>query len=119
MAFATPSGGILCLELLNSSFKGSHPNNPSITRSNIIQQLSLLIGFLEWINPAGPNYSMCVNTSTVMRRVLDHVLNAGSENLSWLPDNTLDDMQLDFNFELFNTFDWIRPDVLTNQTLES
>ncbi|UKZ91745.1 uncharacterized protein TrAFT101_006715 [Trichoderma asperellum] len=119
MAFATPSGGILCMELLNSSFKGSHPKNSSITRSNIIQQLSLLIGFLEWIDPSRPNGTMCVTTSAVMRRVLDHVLNAGSENMSWQPDNTLDDMQLDFNFELFDTFDWIRPDVLTNQALES
>lgn len=107
------------MELLNSSFKGSHPKNSSITRSNIIQQLSLLIGFLEWIDPSRPNGTMCVTTSAVMRRVLDHVLNAGSENMSWQPDNTLDDMQLDFNFELFDTFDWIRPDVLTNQALES
>ncbi|KAL6907260.1 N-terminal binuclear Zn cluster-containing/DNA binding domain-containing protein [Trichoderma evansii] len=113
MAFATPSGGILCMELLNSSFKGSHPENPSITRSNIIQQLSLLIGFLEWIDPSRPNGSMCVNTSAVMRRVLDHVLNAGSDSMRWQPD-TLDDMQLDFNFELFDTYDWIRPEILTN-----
>ncbi|KAM0451209.1 hypothetical protein ACHAPV_010055 [Trichoderma viride] len=113
MAFATPSGGILCMELLNPSFKGSHPKNPSITRSNIIQQLSLLIGFLEWIDPSRPNGSMCVSTSAVMRRVLDHVLNAGSDGMSWQPD-TLDDMQLDFNFELFDTFDWMKPDVMTN-----
>ncbi|KAL7919118.1 N-terminal binuclear Zn cluster-containing/DNA binding domain-containing protein [Trichoderma austrokoningii] len=112
MAFATPSGGILCMELLNSSFKGSHPKNPSITRSNIIQQLSLLIGFLEWIDPSRPNGSMCVTTSAVMRRVLDHVLNANSDNLGWQSD-TIDDMQLDFNFELFDTFDWMKPDVLT------
>lgn len=101
------------MELLNSSFKGCHPKNPSITRSNIIQQLSLLIGFLEWIDPSRPNGSMCVTTSAVMRRVLDHVLNAGSDGVSWQQE-TIDDMQLDFNFELFDTFDWMKPDVLTN-----
>ncbi|KAM0250692.1 hypothetical protein ACHAQJ_008526 [Trichoderma viride] len=118
MAFATPSGGILCMELLNPTNKGAnHPKNPSITRSAIIQQLSLLIGFLEWIDPSRPNGDMCMTTSTVMRRVLDHVLNAANENISWQPD-TLDDMQLDFNFELFDTFDWMRPDAFTNQALE-
>jgi hypothetical protein len=105
------------MELLNSTFKGSHPKNPSITRSNIIQQLSLLIGFLEWIDPSRPNSDMCMTTSTVMRRVLDHVLNASNENMSWQPD-VLDNMQLDFSFELFDTFDWMRPDALTNQALE-
>ncbi|RFU74328.1 n-terminal binuclear zn cluster-containing dna binding domain-containing [Trichoderma arundinaceum] len=118
MAFATPSGGILCMELLNPTFKGSHPKNPSITRSNIIQQLSLLIGFLEWIDPSRPNGNLCVTTSAIMRRVLDHVLNMSNRSMSWPPE-TLDDMQLDFSFELFDAFDWMRPDVLANQALET
>ncbi|KAL7948702.1 N-terminal binuclear Zn cluster-containing/DNA binding domain-containing protein [Trichoderma barbatum] len=121
MAFATPSGGILCMELLHPTFKGSHPKDPSITRSNIIQQLSLLIGFLEWIDPSRPNSNMCVTTSVVMRRVLDHVLNSASESISWRPE-ALDDMQPwqpDFTFELFDTFDWMRHDVMANHVMES
>ncbi|PTB65653.1 N-terminal binuclear Zn cluster-containing/DNA binding domain-containing protein [Trichoderma citrinoviride] len=120
MAFATPSGGILCMELLNPTFKGNHPKDASITRSNIIQQLSLLIGFLEWIDPSRPNGDMCMTASAVMRRVLDHVLNytAASENLSWRPEE-LDDVQLDFSFELFDTFDWMKYDGVANQGMES
>ncbi|EHK26965.1 uncharacterized protein TRIVIDRAFT_140473 [Trichoderma virens Gv29-8] len=116
MAFATPSGGILCMELLNPTFKGSHPKNPSITRSNIIQQLSLLIGFLEWIDPSRPNSDLCATTSAVMRRVLDHVLNTANENMSWRPE-AMDNMQLDFSFELFDTFDWMKHDVMTNPAM--
>ncbi|KAL7936414.1 N-terminal binuclear Zn cluster-containing/DNA binding domain-containing protein [Trichoderma chlorosporum] len=113
MAFATPSGGILCMELLNPTFKGSHPKNPAITRSNIIQQLSLLIGFLDWIDPSRPNGDLCATTSAVMRRVLDHVLNTANENMRWRPE-AMNDMQLDFNIELFDTFDWMKHDVMTS-----
>ncbi|KAK1246073.1 hypothetical protein MKX07_005142 [Trichoderma sp. CBMAI-0711] len=118
MAFATPSGGILCMELLNPTLKGSHPKDPSITRSNIIQQLSLLIAFLEWIDPSRPNGDMCVTASAVMRRVLDHVLNtANEEGLSWRPEER-DNVQLDFSLELFDTFDWMRYDAVANQGLD-
>lgn len=106
------------MELLNPTFKGNHPKNPAITRSNIIQQLSLLIGFLEWIDPSGPNGDLCVATSAVMRRVLDHVLNTASENMTWRP-SALDDMQVDFSLELFDTFDWMKQDGLANQALEN
>ncbi|KAL7914124.1 N-terminal binuclear Zn cluster-containing/DNA binding domain-containing protein [Trichoderma velutinum] len=118
MAFATPSGGILCMELLNPTFKGNHPKNPSITRSNIIQQLSLLIGFLDWIDPSRPNSDLCATASAVMRRVLDHVLNAANENMSWRPE-VVEDMQLDLSLELFDTFDWMKHDVMTNPVMEN
>ncbi|KAI1260230.1 hypothetical protein F5Y18DRAFT_405977 [Xylariaceae sp. FL1019] len=42
MAFGVPAGGILCQELL----KPTVLNDPRITRSTIIQKLSLLVGFL-------------------------------------------------------------------------
>ncbi|KAF4334864.1 hypothetical protein FBEOM_11288 [Fusarium beomiforme] len=48
MAFAAPGGGILCLELLRPTFRGIHPDSPKLSRSAIIQKLSLLIGFLDW-----------------------------------------------------------------------
>ncbi|KAK2599107.1 hypothetical protein QQS21_005448 [Conoideocrella luteorostrata] len=111
MAYATPGGGILCMELLNASFSGKHTQNLKITRSSIIQQLSLLIGFLDWVGPTGTNGDMCASCSSVIRAVLDHTLNA-KEDESWPPINLdLDSMHLDFNFELFDTFDWLRPDV--------
>ncbi|KAH7133183.1 hypothetical protein B0J13DRAFT_678251 [Dactylonectria estremocensis] len=50
MAYGAPGGGILCLELLRPTFRGIHPDSPKLSRSSIIQQLSLLIGFLDWIS---------------------------------------------------------------------
>ncbi|KID74186.1 uncharacterized protein G6M90_00g081390 [Metarhizium brunneum] len=110
MAYATPGGGILCMELLKPTFGGRHGRNPKMTRSGIIQQLSLLVGFLDWIGPGGPNGELCANCSSVIQLVLDHTLNA-PEDERW-PPVSLDAMQLDFNFELFDTFDWLRPDTL-------
>lgn len=96
------------MELLNPSFSGHHPLNPKITRSNIIQQLSLLIGFLDWVGRRGPNGDLCLSCSTVIEGVLNYVLNPRDDE-SWPPSN-MDDMQLDFNFELFDTYDWLRGD---------
>ncbi|KPM43445.1 hypothetical protein AK830_g3114 [Neonectria ditissima] len=48
MAYGAPGGGILCLELLRPTFR-THPDCPKLSRSSIIQQLSLLIGFLDWL----------------------------------------------------------------------
>ncbi|TFB02972.1 hypothetical protein CCMA1212_005430 [Trichoderma ghanense] len=119
MAFATPSGGILCMELLNPTFRGNpHPKDASITRSNIIQQLSLLIAFLEWIDPSRPNGDMCMTASAVMRRVLDHVLNTSSEGLSWRPEEGGDVQQLDFSLEMFDTFDWMKYDGVGSQGMD-
>lgn len=54
-----------------------------------------------------------MNSSAVIQHVLDHVLNAPAGNSSWPPE-ALDTMQLDFNFELLDTFEWLRPDMLSN-----
>ena len=100
MAYATPAGGVLCMELLNPSFTGKHPHNDGVTRSSIIQQLSLLIGFLDWIGPGGTNGDMCMNCRSVIQAVLDHTLNSGQ----WPQVG----MSMDFHFDLFDTFDWLR-----------
>lgn len=44
-------------------------------RSSIIQQLSLLMGFLNWSSPAQPNSSIATKLRGVIKKVLDHVLN--------------------------------------------
>ncbi|KAL7794384.1 hypothetical protein V8C37DRAFT_67361 [Trichoderma ceciliae] len=101
MAFVTPGGGILCMDLVNPTFKGSHPKDPSIARSNIIQV------FLSGLIRLRLNGDFCMTTSAVMRRVLDHVLNTANENISWRRKD-LDDLQLDFSFELFDTYHWMK-----------
>lgn len=112
MAFAAPGGGILCLELLRPTFRGTHPRASRLSRSSIIQQLSLLIGFFDWVRPAAPNGDLCADCKTIIQRVLDHHLNATGEGGGFL--DALDwgswPNQLDFNFELLDTFDWLRTD---------
>lgn len=84
--------------------------DPSLSRSSIIQQLSLLVGFLDWVTPSAPNGDLCTDSKTVIQRVLDHHLNSladpgrVAEELDWGLN------QPDFNFELLDTFDWMRTD---------
>lgn len=88
-----------------------HPKDPNVTRSSIIQQVSLLVGSLDWVRPSAPNGDLCADSKNTMQRVLDHHLNSlGTqtevpEAMDW---NYLN--QPDFNFELLDTFDWLRTD---------
>jgi hypothetical protein len=108
MGYAAPGGGILCLELLRPTLHGAHPDYPKLSRSSIIQQLSLLVGFLGWVQPSAPNADLCVDCKAVIQGVLDYSLNnmAGEslETLDW------ERLQLDFNFDLLDTFDWMHPE---------
>ncbi|TDZ21161.1 hypothetical protein Cob_v006000 [Colletotrichum orbiculare MAFF 240422] len=147
MAYAAPGGGILCLELLKPTLRGGkHPLNPKVTRSSIIQKLSLLVGFLDWVGPTAPNGDLCADCKVIIQHVLDEALNnpaagagiggaggggggggAGAAGSSSSGDGTLalpaalDAMdwdfstQLDFNFDLLDTFDWLRSEVASGQ----
>ena len=112
MAYAAPAGGILCLELLKPTLHTGPQANPNITRSSIIQKLSLLVGFLDWIQPFAPNRPLCADCSLIIRHVLDHSLNTVALE-STMPNTfawDLDTTQPDFDFDLLDTFDWLRPD---------
>lgn len=111
MAYGAPGGGILCQELLRPSFRGTHPLDAQLSRSSIVQQLSLLVGFLGWVQPSAPNADLCADCKAIIQRVLDHHLNAPRDDdggllaLDWELTTPLD-----FNFELLDTFDWMRAD---------
>ncbi|KAL7949350.1 hypothetical protein V8C42DRAFT_310649 [Trichoderma barbatum] len=112
MAHAAPAGGILCLELLNPTFTGKHPKDPRITRSKVIQHLSLLVGFLDWVRPSAPNGDLCMDCKVIIQRVLDHTLNGSVDDDSPRAALAYDFPEpLDFNFELLDTFDWLHTDV--------
>jgi hypothetical protein len=111
MAYGAPGGGILCQELLRPSFRGTQSRDRRLSLSNIIQQLSLLVGFLDWVRPSAPNADLCAECKAIIQRVLDHHLNAPRDSegdlltLNWELKNPLD-----FSFELLDTFDWMRAD---------
>lgn len=122
MSCAAPAGGILCTELLkptltqNTSNSNKGGGKLSATRSSVIQQLSLLVGFLDWVGPTAPNGDLCSSTKNVIRHVLDVALNPKADATDllggageWDVDFSVD-LNDFFNFELLDTFDWLRPE---------
>jgi hypothetical protein len=81
-----------------------------LTRSAIVQKLSLFVGFLEWIDPSDANGDLCADCKVVIQRVLDQHLNNPVSNTTMMLDTTGLEfpVNLDFNFELMDTFDWLR-----------
>ena len=84
-----PSAGILAVELLKQS---KQPNEyPFILpRSEVVQNLSIYIGCLEYVRPAEGNYKVCKRVRTVFKRMLDQTLDmpptfAASNQLSSVP----------------------------------
>ncbi|KAL5876683.1 hypothetical protein ACKVWC_005849 [Pyricularia oryzae] len=74
ISYAAPASGVLCGELLQP-LRQHASDNHSISRSNIIQQLSLLVGFLDWIDTSAPNARLCCAVKEAIDRVLAQVLN--------------------------------------------
>lgn len=124
MAYAAPGGGILCQELLQPTVTGgSHAavtdrNGNPITRSGIVQVLSLLLGFLKWVSPREASGGICAGCRDIVQRVLDEALNgsvgpgggAGSGEHAVGGVVWDSEVQLDFNFDLLDTFEWMRPE---------
>jgi hypothetical protein len=110
MGYGASPGGILCKCLLKAPSSQIHPNEPEITRSAVIQKLSLLVAFLDWVSPTAPNAELCKDCKSVIQRVLDQALNASpGEAVPFLDGANWDfSTQLDFNFELMDTFDWLK-----------
>ncbi|KAL0935432.1 fungal specific transcription factor [Colletotrichum truncatum] len=114
IAYAAPGGGILCLELLKPSVTLNNASgaNDDISRSSIVQVLSLLVGFLNWVGPKEANGNICANCKVIVQRVLDQALNMTPNN-NGLSTDFMDwdfSAQLDFNFDLLDTFEWTRPE---------
>ncbi|XWW97678.1 hypothetical protein V2A60_005664 [Cordyceps javanica] len=105
LSFGAPAAGILCQEVLGA---GEHSKDPNISRATVIQQLSLLVGFFDWVRPSMPNAKLCANCKAIIQQVLDQCLNTSPEAvMPAFPAWDLGD-QPDFNFELMDTFDWLR-----------
>ncbi|VUC25216.1 unnamed protein product [Clonostachys rosea] len=80
MGHAAPAGAVLCLELVDPNpvegvADGQVIAGETYTRSSIIQQLSILVGFLNSSGPSQPNHCVASNARSVIKKVLDHVLN--------------------------------------------
>jgi hypothetical protein len=115
MCYGMPSTGILCTELVKQ-VKQPNDVEVSMSTSEVVQNLSLMIGFLEWIRPTAGNYKLCRRMAQVIRRVLDQVFapgekeNAQESEVALFQDPTSD--FLSFNdldhFEWLSSVDWGR-----------
>ncbi|KAB8301391.1 hypothetical protein EYC80_003265 [Monilinia laxa] len=76
MCWGVPSSGVLCVEILKQ-MKSPHDSSIKLPKSEIVQNLSLLVGFLEWVKPSAGNYQLCGRMSKLVKRILDQILNYG------------------------------------------
>ncbi|KAH7310917.1 hypothetical protein B0I35DRAFT_358349 [Stachybotrys elegans] len=106
MGYAAPAGAVLCMELID-------PNPVDMTReedeeivagevyskSSIIQQLSLFVGYLQSYPSQGKG-SVAADVRGIIKRVLDHVLNARRPQA----EMNLDNFDLAANWDNFAQF---------------
>jgi hypothetical protein len=76
MCWGIPSSGVLCIELLKQiTLAPSQTHLPHIPRAEIVHNLSLLVGFLEWVRPTAGNYQLCRRMRQIIKRILGHIIN--------------------------------------------
>jgi hypothetical protein len=79
MCYGMPSTGVLCAALLKQSQSPQMDHSLKLPSSEVVQNLSLMIGFLEWICPSAGNYKLCQRMAKVIKRVLDQVFEPNIE----------------------------------------
>jgi hypothetical protein len=108
MCYGMPSTGILCTELLKQ-VKQPHEVDVKMPTSEVVQNLSLMIGFLEWIRPTAGNYKLCRRMAQVIRRVLDQVFAPGQKESAQEVEvaPTQDPTVNLLSFEDLDDFEWL------------
>ncbi|PON26500.1 hypothetical protein TGAM01_v204510 [Trichoderma gamsii] len=113
VSYAAPAGGVLCMELLKGTTRGTM--SPVATKAVIVEKLGMLASFLDWVGPTSPNADICYRVKKVVRRVLEQALEAPvqtnmlDEGGHWNMDVSAD-FSTFFNFDLLDTFEWLRPE---------
>lgn len=112
MCYGMPSIGVLCVELLRQA-REPEEQEPKLPRSEIVQNLSLMIGFLNWVKPTAGNYKLCRRMSQVIKRVLDQFFDTNVEKTQdkqdlLTPDFSTDDWPIEGldDLEWLNSIDW-------------
>ena len=82
--YAMPCASVLILELLRQT---EQPRQPvTISRSTLIQDLSVLISCCDWLTePDQQNYSLCKRAQSIFSRSLDRILNGPATQPALLP----------------------------------
>ena len=120
-----PSAGVLSVELLRQCKYPGTVYYP-LPRSEIIQNLSVFIGCLDWVRPSEGNYTLCARMRKVIKRILDEVLElpppSNVEPLSGVaPEGIYDEQPVSSMFELENDaefLDWLNSGDWTRDMLQ-
>jgi len=108
MGFGMPAVGVLCNALLQQV---KHPEKMDfrLPCSEVVQNLSLMIGFLNWIKPKAGNYKLCRRMAIVIKRVLDQIFEPESEAQNQPVAVSMNDATLvdDWSMEGLNDLDWL------------
>ncbi|KAK2594915.1 hypothetical protein QQS21_007363 [Conoideocrella luteorostrata] len=116
MGYAAPAGAVLSMELIDPNPVAFATDGDEDTiagetysKSSIIQQLSLLMGYLKSSAPSQPKGSVVSDVRDVIKRVLDHVLNQTKQPQSPTVWRENFDFTVNWdNFEQFLPFDTIK-----------
>lgn len=77
--YAMPCASVLILELLRQVEQPQQ--NITISRSTLIQDLSVLISCCDWLTePDQQNYSLCKRAQSIFSRSLDRILNGPTQH---------------------------------------
>ena len=109
MCYGIPASGVICVEQLKQTKqpRGTHLMLP---RSEVIQNLSMLVGFLEWVRPTAANKELCGKMSAVIKRILDKVLEPpliNNDGMQASPDVLAPLAEYDFGQMDTGDFDWL------------
>ncbi|KAE9370015.1 hypothetical protein N431DRAFT_344468 [Stipitochalara longipes BDJ] len=115
MCYGMPSTGILCTELLKQ-MKQPNAVDAKMPVSEVVRNLSLMIGFLDWTKPTAGNYKLCQRMSQCVKKVLDQVFTpsekerAPESQAPPTPDTMTDLLSFDDSddFEWLSSIDWGR-----------
>jgi hypothetical protein len=109
MGYGIPSSGLICVELLKQ-MKEPRARHIIMPRSEVIQNLSMLVGFLEWVRPTAANHELCGRMSVIIKRILDQVLDppllTHQPTLS-SPSEPAPMPEFDFQQTEMTDFDWL------------
>jgi hypothetical protein len=108
MCYGIPASGVICVELLRQ-MKQPRSTHLRIPRSEVIQNLSLLVGFLEWVRPTAANRELCGRMSVVIKRILDQLLDPAPINNGPEPSSAEPAQMPEFDFGQVDMgeFDWL------------
>ncbi|TGO55360.1 hypothetical protein BCON_0093g00330 [Botryotinia convoluta] len=74
MCYGIPSAGVICVELIKEMENPAAQPAYYLSRSEVIQNLSLLVGFLDWVRPTAANHELCGRMRQIVKRTLDKIL---------------------------------------------